>query len=41
MEQLLHRFAFLNVAQWDHAFITLLRVVLIAMMAWIAASSWL
>ncbi len=36
MEQLLHRFAFLNVAQWDHAAITLMRVVLIAVVAWIA-----
>ena len=36
MDQLLHRFAFLNVAEWDHAAITLMRVVLIAIAAWIA-----
>ena len=36
MEQLLDRFAFLNVAQWDHAAITLVRVALIAVAAWIA-----
>lgn len=36
MEQLLHRIEFLNMAQWDHGFVTLLRVVLIAVAAWIA-----
>ena len=36
MDQLLHRFAFLNVAEWDHAAVTLMRVVLIAIAAWIA-----
>jgi len=36
VDQLLHRFAFLNVAEWDHAAITLMRVVLIAVAAWIA-----
>ena len=35
MELLRHSIEFLNVAQWDHAFITLLRVVLIAVVAWI------
>ena len=35
MEQLLHRIESLSLAQWDHAFITLLRVVLIAVVAWI------
>ena len=36
MEKLLHSIEFLNAAQWDQAFITLLRVVLIAVVAWIA-----
>lgn len=35
MEQLLHSLKFLNFAQWDPALITLLRVVLIALAAWI------
>lgn len=35
MEQLLHSLKFLNFAQWDPAFITLLRVVLISVVAWI------
>ena len=35
MEQLLHSLKFLNFAQWDPALITLLRVVLIALVAWI------
>ena len=35
MEQLRHSIEFFNIAQWDHAFITLLRVVLIAVVAWI------
>jgi len=35
MEQLLHSLRFLNFAQWDPALITLLRVVLIALAAWI------
>lgn len=35
MEQLLRSIEFLNVAQWDRGFITLLRIVLIAMVAWI------
>lgn len=35
MEQLLRSLEFLNLAQWDRAFITLLRVVLIAVVAWI------
>ena len=36
MEKLLHNYAFLNIATWDHDFVTLLRVVLIAVAAWIA-----
>ena len=36
MEQLLNRLAFLNIAQWDHAAIVLVRVILIAIAAWIA-----
>src|SRR5574340_743026 len=36
MEPVLHRFDFFNVAQWDHGFVMLLRIVLIAMAAWIA-----
>ena len=36
MEQLLHRIESLTVAQWDHAAVTLVRVVLIAVVAWIA-----
>jgi moderate conductance mechanosensitive channel len=36
MEQLLHKIEFLNMSQWDHGFVTLLRVVLIAVAAWIA-----
>jgi moderate conductance mechanosensitive channel len=36
MEQFLHKIDFLNIAQWDHGFITLLRIVLIAVAAWIA-----
>lgn len=36
MEQLLHNMAFLNIAQWDHSFVTLVRIVLIAVAAWIA-----
>jgi moderate conductance mechanosensitive channel len=36
MEQLLHKLDFLNIEQWDHGFITLLRIVLIAVAAWIA-----
>jgi len=36
VEQLLNKIAFLNVAQWDHAAITLMRVALIAVAAWIA-----
>jgi len=35
MEKLLHSLRFLNFAQWDPAFITALRVVLIAVAAWI------
>lgn len=35
MEQLLRSIEFLNAAQWDRGFITLLRIVLIAMVAWI------
>lgn len=35
MEQLLHSLKFLNLAQWDPALITLVRVVLIAVVAWI------
>jgi small-conductance mechanosensitive channel len=35
MEQLLHNFKFLNLSLWDPALITLLRVVLIALAAWI------
>lgn len=35
MEQLLRSIEFLNVAQWDRGFITLLRIVLIAGVAWI------
>ena len=36
MESLLHKIEFLNVAQWDHAVLILVRVVLIAVVAWIA-----
>ena len=36
MEQLLNKIAFLNIAQWDHAAITMVRVALIAVAAWIA-----
>jgi small-conductance mechanosensitive channel len=36
MQQLLHKVELLNVAQWDHGLVTLLRVVLIAAAAWIA-----
>ena len=36
MEKLLHSIEFLNVAQWDYAAVTLARVVLIAVVAWIA-----
>ena len=36
MDQLLHRMEFLNMSQWDHGLVTLLRVVLIALAAWIA-----
>ncbi len=35
MEQLLHKMESLNMSQWDHGFVTLLRVVLIAVAAWI------
>jgi len=35
MEKLLHSLGFLNFTQWDPAFITALRVVLIAVAAWI------
>ena len=35
MEKLLHSLGFLNFARWDPAFITALRVVLIAVAAWI------
>lgn len=35
MEQLLHSLKFLNLPQWDPAAITLVRVVLIAVVAWI------
>lgn len=36
MESLLNTFAFLNVSQWNHALVVLVRVVLIAAAAWIA-----
>ena len=36
MDQFLQKMAFLNVAQWDHGFVVLLRIVLIAVVAWIA-----
>jgi len=36
VEKLLHSIEFLNVAQWDYAAVTLARVVLIAVVAWIA-----
>jgi len=36
VEQLLNKIAFLNIAQWDHAAITMVRVALIAVAAWIA-----
>ena len=36
METLMHNYGFLNIAAWDRDFITLLRVVLIAVVAWIA-----
>jgi len=35
MEQFLHNFKFLNLSLWDPALVTLLRVVLIAVAAWI------
>jgi small conductance mechanosensitive channel len=35
MEKLLHNLAFFNVNEWDHGFIILLRVILIAVAAWI------
>jgi len=36
VDQLPHSIAFLNISQWDHAAITLVRVALIAIAAWIA-----
>jgi len=36
MGQFFHKFDFLSVAQWDHGILTLLRIVLIAVAAWIA-----
>ncbi|MBI2319239.1 MAG: mechanosensitive ion channel family protein [Betaproteobacteria bacterium] len=36
VESLLNTFAFLNVSQWNHALVVLVRVVLIAAAAWIA-----
>ena len=36
MESLLNKFSLLNLAQWDHTAVTLVRVVLIAAVAWIA-----
>lgn len=36
MEQLLHKLEFLNLAQSDHGLVTLLRIVLISLAAWIA-----
>jgi len=36
MEQFFHKFDFISVAQWDHGILTLLRIVLIAVAAWIA-----
>jgi len=35
MEQFLHGLSFINVAKWDHEFIVLLRIVLIAVAGWI------
>ena len=39
MEQLLHNLSFLNVFKWDHECVTLLRIVLIAVGAWIAMAA--
>ena len=35
MEQFLHGLSFINVAKWDHEFVVLLRMALIALAAWI------
>ena len=35
MEQLTHSLSFINIAKWDHEFVILLRIVLIAVAAWI------